>query len=113
VRCKAESTPAALEARRLIYEANDAFAIDADLVTARQKFEQGFKEWRKVLNEFPEMVTDSITGANMETQIQHYEHVLKQLDQPFPENFVLEDIKTKHRDISRYMLDGPEKPKNR
>lgn len=110
VRCKAESTPAALEARRLIYEANEAFVNDADLVTARQKFEQGFKEWRKVLNEFPDLITDSITGANMETQIQHYENVLKQMEEAMPKNFILQDIIDKHRDPSKYFIEGPEKP---
>lgn len=110
VRCKAESTPAALEARRLVYEANEAFVNDADLLTARQKFEQGFKEWRKVLNEFPDLVADSITGANMETQVQHYENVLKQLDLPMPKNFILQDLVDKHRDPSKYFIEGPEKP---
>lgn len=91
LRCQMEATDDALAARQAIYEAGVALAQESDFWTARRKFEEGFARWRKVLNAYPRMLTDQ-TAYEMADRIGDYEFVLKQLDEPFPQQFILPEL---------------------
>lgn len=91
MRCQVERTDAALEARRLLYHAKQEFD-ETRLIEAQQAYEDGFAQWRKVLDEFPPMVQDNISGEVIQEAIRGYVEVLKQLDERFPDDFVLRDV---------------------
>lgn len=90
MRCQVETTDAALEARRLLFKAKQEFD-ETRLIEALQAYEEGFGQWRRVLDEFPPMVRDNISGETIQEAIRGYVEVLKQLDEPFPDDFVLRD----------------------
>jgi hypothetical protein len=90
-RCQLEKTDDALEARRLIYKAGELYDL-AQSTEARETYEQAFGHWRKVVDQFPEMANDAIGGSSIEEALKGYLDVLKQLDEPFPKNFVLMDV---------------------
>ena len=48
--------------------------------------------WRKVLDAHPEYVTDQTTGEDLMDMIKRYRRILSQLDEPFPEPFILQDV---------------------
>ena len=91
VRCRAEKTDPALEARRLIYEGKGYYE-NAQLEEAQAAYGTAFAEWRKVIDEFPELRDDSIGGTSIEEAIKGYFDLLKQLDEPFPKDFPLKDV---------------------
>lgn len=91
VRCRAERTDQAVEARRLIYEGKNYFD-DGQWEEAQDAYHKGFAAWRKVIDEFPELRDDSIGGASIEEAFKGYFEVLKQLGQPFPDDFPLKDM---------------------
>ena len=80
VRADFEQTNDALRARELAYAANQAFKEDADLLKARQLFEQSFDLWAKVFVEFPSLPLDSTTGSDIMDYVEQYSAILEQLD---------------------------------
>ena len=96
VRCEAERTEDALTARRLLYEGDEAYNEGADLQTAREKYEEGLQGWRKVFDQYPMMLEDSITGDELLAVIDRYKEILRKSDEPFPEPFVLQDLLDYH-----------------
>lgn len=90
-RCQAEKMDAALEARRLMFEAKE-FYEDAQLEEARETYEKAFAQWRQVIDRFPELRDDSIGGASIEESLKGYVDVLGKLDEPFPKDFPLKDV---------------------
>ncbi|HWB12484.1 MAG TPA: hypothetical protein VG826_24880 [Pirellulales bacterium] len=92
MRCQLEKTDPALNARRLIYEADELYKL-TQLPEARRTYEEAFANWRKVVDQFPEMADDAIGGTSIEDAIRGYFDVLKQLDEPsFPKDFALMDV---------------------
>lgn len=79
-RCKLEQTVAALKARDRAYEARRVFKNDADLLKARELYEESFAEWAKVFEEFDELDYDSPTGSDIMDEISVYSALLEQLD---------------------------------
>lgn len=80
VRVEFEQTPDALRARELAYEANRKFKEDADLLQARELFEESFDLWAKVFQAFPSLPLDSTTGSDIMDYVEEYSKVLEQLD---------------------------------
>ena len=80
-----------LRARAAVYDGNQALA-EARLTAAKQAFEKGFASWRKVLDAYPKMCGDKRTSDDLKDDIEHYRQTLKQLDEPFPKNFILADM---------------------
>lgn len=95
-RCRMEVTDSALEGRRLLYQAKQLYD-DAALPEAREAYERGFVEWDKTLKAFPEMVEDSIGSDDLIDSIKGYSKTLKQLDAPFPEDFILKPVLEAYR----------------
>ncbi len=90
-RCRMEKSESALEARRLMHQAKadyDETRIDL----ARQEYEEAFTHWKKTIDEFPYFVDDAIGGETIHQALAGYADVLKQLDQPFPRDFILKDV---------------------
>ncbi|HEX3727144.1 MAG TPA: hypothetical protein VHV08_12910 [Pirellulales bacterium] len=91
LRCRVEPTDDAIDARKLIYDADHAF-LAAQLVSSRDSYEQGWKKWRLVLDMNPMLLTDSTSTDELAESISHYRNVLHQLDEKFPEPFILQDV---------------------
>jgi hypothetical protein len=79
IRCDLEQTAEALKARELAHQADLRFK-DADPEAAMGLYEQSFVEWKKSLDQFPEMPQDSTTGGDLMEFIEGYAKVLEQLD---------------------------------
>lgn len=91
VRCRVELTDDARLARRWLHQGTTAFSGLADLPAARSALEKAFQHWRRVLDKHPELIVDQTSFAMLDG-IHIYDAVLKQLDQPFPKKFVLQDL---------------------
>ncbi len=90
-----EQTDEAINARKFIYQGDQAFH-EGDLIAARDAYEQGLLLWRKVLDKFPALVEDDITGTDLMDLVKQYRKIYNQLDEPFPEKFILQDIVDKY-----------------
>ncbi|HEY3393680.1 MAG TPA: hypothetical protein VGK58_13300, partial [Lacipirellulaceae bacterium] len=91
-RCEFEQTDNAVTARRLMFEANNAFK-QADLLTAKKLYEEGFAKWRLVIDEFPSILDDEAsTGEDILDYVKQYRRVLDQLDERLDDGFPLWDV---------------------
>ncbi len=79
-RCRMEQTYEALKARDLAYAARRTFKEEADLLEAKRLYEESFVQWANVLDAFPEMPLDSVTGSDIMEYVKQYATVLQQLD---------------------------------
>jgi len=79
-RCDLEQERSALKAHELAFAAHRAFQDDADLIQARQLFEESFDLWAEVLAAHPELEADSPTGSDIMETVDEYALVLEQLD---------------------------------
>jgi hypothetical protein len=102
-RCEFEQTPDALAARELIYQGDQALER-ADLLTAKDLYDQGMKHWRRVFDQFPAIRNDSTAGDELIEVIVRYRDILNEIDEPFPQNFILRDIVELHDQEGK--LDG-------
>jgi hypothetical protein len=90
-----EQTAQALNARKLIHQGDRDFN-DGDLLGSQKAYEQGMALWRKALDQFPELIGDRTMGDTLMDVIKRYREILGQLDEPFPKNFILQDVLDKH-----------------
>jgi hypothetical protein len=91
-RAEFEQTSNALEARRMMLEARKAFE-EADLVKARKLYQEGFRRWRLVIDEFPTLLDEeAMTGEDILDFIKKYREVLDQLDETIGEDFPLWEV---------------------
>jgi len=91
LRCQTEPNDDTLEARKLVYEADQAFNA-AQLVKSRDLYIQGLARWRQVLDAHPALLNDSSMTDPLMDSIKRYRSVLHQLDEKFPQPFVLQDV---------------------
>jgi hypothetical protein len=96
-RAKYEQTPEALFARKYIYEGGEALA-NADLIKARELYEEGFKKWRQLFDrkDLSYLKNDESLGQEVVGMVYKYRQVLEKSDKPFPKDFVLNDILDLH-----------------
>ena len=91
-RAQIEQSPDALNARKLIFQGDQAYSEGA-LVPARDDYTKGLAEWRKVLDAHKELLSDQTLGEYLRDVInKRYRRVLNQLDEPFPDPFILQDL---------------------
>jgi hypothetical protein len=95
LRADVEQTDPMIDARRLLNQGDRAYA-EGDQIAARSAYEQSFKIWRKILDKNPMLVPDVATGEDLMDIIKRYRRILSQLDEPFPEKFILQDILDAH-----------------
>lgn len=97
LRAEFEQTDTAVEARRNIYQAKQAFDEDQDFQTAKQLYEEGFAKWREVLDRFPALLGDEgNTGDDLLVYVKDYRDMLKQRELPIPDDFPLWDVIENH-----------------
>ena len=89
--CEVEVTEPALRARELVWQAEREFE-NARLLPAKQAYEQAFAAWREVLDSSPVLKADDLTGDDLVEMIDRYRKVLDQLDEKFPQPFILQDV---------------------
>lgn len=87
-----EQDPVTLEARRLIYYGRQAMERDADLDKALALFEEGLRAWRRVFDKYPDLLDDRTTVEDTQDIIESYRRLLHLRDQPFPKDFILQDV---------------------
>lgn len=91
-RAQFEQTPQAITARTKMFEARKAFR-DADLPQAKKLYEEGFAEWRAVIDKFPSILSDEeTTGSDLLDFIKRYRTVLDQLEEKLDADFPLWDV---------------------
>ncbi len=81
-RCQAEQEPNTLEARKLTYQAEQAFAA-TDLERARQLFEEAWDRWAVFFDRYPVFVED-VEGEVVVESVINYKKLLDQLNETFP-----------------------------
>ena len=87
-----EQTANAVAARELMFNARKAFE-DADLLTAKQLYQEGFEKWRLVIDEFPSILDEeAMTGQDILDYIKQYRDVLDQLDERLGDDFPLWEV---------------------
>ncbi len=95
LRCQVEQTTDAVDAREFIYRAQQALD-SGNLPDAIDYYSQGFGKWRRVLDEYPALLEDQNTVEDLMDTIDTYRRLLDQLDQPLPDDFLLNDVITLH-----------------
>ncbi len=90
-RAQAEQSPELLSARQLVYQGDRAYA-EGDLIPARNLYREAIAAWRKVLDAHKEYIADLVIGEDLMDMIKRYRRILSQLDEPFPQPFILQDI---------------------
>src|SRR3954453_23687643 len=100
-----EQTPEALKARRLMFEGKKAFK-EADVATAKQKYQEGFAKWRAVIDKFPMILDeDQTTGGDILDFVKGYRRVLDQFDERLGDDFPLWDVVEKFDRESEFTED--------
>jgi hypothetical protein len=89
--CEAEVTEQALRAREKTWEGQREFTA-ARLQPAKAAFEEAFQAWREVLDGAPVLRADQLVADDISEVVGRYRRVLEQLDEPFPQPFVLQDV---------------------
>ncbi len=89
--CEVEVTEPALRARELVWQAEREFE-NARLLPAKKAYEEAFAAWREVLDSSPVLKADDLTGDDLVEMIDRYRKVLDQLDEKFPQPFILQDV---------------------
>jgi hypothetical protein len=90
VRCAAEQTKVAVEAREFLYKAKQAYDA-AELDDARKFFESSWHAWRKLYDQYPRLL-DDLSAEELADGIKQYQRLLQQLDEKLPADFPLGDI---------------------
>ncbi|MEZ6117263.1 MAG: hypothetical protein R3C28_11900 [Pirellulaceae bacterium] len=91
LRCEIEQTETATNARRYIYEADQAYE-QAALDTMKEKYELAWQEWAKIFQEHPVLI-EAPEAEDLYDAITRYQWVLGQLDEPWPPaDFPLHEI---------------------
>jgi hypothetical protein len=95
LRCEIEPNDDTLAARKLIYDADQAFT-SAQLLSASEKYGQGLQKWREIIDSRPELIHDANLTEELAISIGHYQNVVHQLDEKFPTPFILQDVVDAH-----------------
>lgn len=90
VRCAAEQTKVAVDAREFLYKAKQAYDA-AELDDARKFFESSWHAWRKLYDQYPRLL-DDLSADELADGIKQYQRLLQQLDEKLPADFPLGDI---------------------
>jgi hypothetical protein len=91
-RANFEQTPDALQARELMFEAKKEFK-GANIVKAKQLYQEGFAKWRAVIDKFPMILDDDqTTGGDILDFVKGYRRVLDQFDERLGDDFPLWDV---------------------
>jgi hypothetical protein len=90
-RCEAEQLQTALDARRLVREADQIRNSAGELSKAKGMYEEAWKNWAVLFEKYP-VLLDSVQGQELVQSIAHYRDLLRQLDVDFPADFPLNSL---------------------
>jgi hypothetical protein len=92
-RAQYEQTEEALAARKAIYEADRAFE-QADLTAAKAAYDEGFAQWRKLLDrpDFADLQNENELGQELVQAVERYQGLLEKRDERIADDFVLRDV---------------------
>ena len=82
LRCEIEQQQTAINARKYLYAAEEAYEI-ADLEAMRENYEAAWDEWAKIFDKYPVMMEDT-TAEDLVDAIARYRWVLSQFEEDFP-----------------------------
>jgi hypothetical protein len=94
-RCEAEKTDLAQGAHEDVHEADQMFATGEKFDEARQRYERAFKAWAEIYKKYPVLMNNP-EAQELIKSVGRYRDLLNQLDEPFPANFVLNDLLDEH-----------------
>jgi hypothetical protein len=89
--CEVEVTEPAIRARAAAWRAERDFE-NARLLPAKEAYEEAFATWREVLDASPALKAIDSAEDNFVDLIDRYRKVLEQLDEKFPQPFILQDV---------------------
>ena len=90
-RCEAEQQDIALNARRLVREADQIRNSAGELSKARRMYEEAWENWALLFEKYP-VLLDSVQGQELVESIAHYHDLLSKLDVDFPADFKLNKL---------------------
>jgi hypothetical protein len=90
-RCMAEKTAMGVLARQYFYDGTVAYKT-GDFTKAAEKFEQGLKAWKALLDEFPAYRDDDLNKKDTGLIVKRYMRVLKQLGTAVPNNVPFKEL---------------------
>ncbi|TWT38776.1 hypothetical protein [Blastopirellula retiformator] len=93
-RSSTEMTDRAIKARSLVYQANQAFE-EANLVEARDLYDQAWTLWAEIYKEHPDLKDDAASG-DLSDDLKTYAQLLEQLGETLPADFPLMDLMEIH-----------------
>jgi hypothetical protein len=94
-RCEAEMTDLAQGAHRDVHDADELFSTGEKFDEARRLYEQAFQSWAEIFKLYP-VLMDNPEAQELIKSVGRYRDLLNQLDEPFPANFVLDDLLDEH-----------------
>ncbi len=77
LRCEAESSNEAIQARRLLYEAQQAHRKDRASLESIEAYDKAFAKWREVFDKYRLLMQDSELGDQICDEIRHYRNALR------------------------------------
>jgi hypothetical protein len=92
-RCHYERDPDTVKARELVANANQANFYEADMLEAKELYEQALAKWRVVIDRYNLLETDEHNLDFMMEFINNYSELLNQLGEKFPDDFILQDVR--------------------
>jgi len=82
-RCEVEQQDRALDGRRYLYEANEAYR-DIDLLGASEKYDQAWGNWASIHRDYP-VLADDVMAEDLVDAVKKYSELLGQLgEEEFP-----------------------------
>jgi hypothetical protein len=96
LRAEVEQEDDVVKAREVIFEGTRLYNREGDLNDSRDLFNQGFILWRKVLDKYPALIDDSLTGDDLMEEIKIYREIIQNRNEKFPKPFILQDIIDKY-----------------
>jgi hypothetical protein len=92
-RAQVEQLDDTINARRLLHQGDEAL-LNGDLIAARDSYQEGFAVLRKVIDANRSLLQEE--NENFSEELVHvfkrYNRILGQLDETFPEKFILQDV---------------------
>lgn len=96
-RCRAEKMPKTLAAREDVFQADLLAETGEQFSVAKQRYERAWIAWSEIFAEYPDLM-DNAEAQDLIDSIVNYKNLLGQIEQPFPKDFVLENLLQKHNE---------------
>ena len=102
-----ERTPEIMEARKLVYLGDRAFA-SGDLVTAKNNYDRAISAWATMLKipEYSEIGHEDLLGSDLREIVDKYQVILNQRNETLPDDFPLNDVIRLNRPTDPVILES-------